>query len=103
MGEHLGEKKLEERLEEIMGIIKRMDSRWDHGFFADEQDYLEQRLRLQMEMGQMTPVPDDELQRAADILEYFGDCWDNLKDDPNSRYELVKLVVERINIDEDAW
>jgi hypothetical protein len=62
VGELLGEKKLEERLEDIRDIIKRMDTRWDHGFFADEQDYLEQRLRLQQETEQLTPVPDDTLQ-----------------------------------------
>jgi hypothetical protein len=38
VGELLGEKKLEERFEDIRDIIKRMDTRWDHGFFADEQD-----------------------------------------------------------------
>jgi hypothetical protein len=50
---------------------------WDHGFFADEQEYLEQRLKLQPEKEQLTPVPDDELQRAADMLENFGEYWEN--------------------------
>ncbi|MGB3717705.1 MAG: IS30 family transposase [Candidatus Promineifilaceae bacterium] len=85
VGKLLGEQKLEERLEEIRDIIKRMDTRWDHGFFAGELDYLEQ----------LTPVPDDELQRAADMLENFGDYWDNLKDDPNGRPEFVWQIVER--------
>lgn len=102
VGELLGEQKLEERLEEIRNIIKRMDTRWDHGFFADEQEYLEQKLRLQQEMEQLTPVPDDELQRAADMLENNGDYRENLKDDPNGRHELVKLIVERVYMEENA-
>jgi hypothetical protein len=102
VGELLGEKNLEDRLAEIRDIIKRMDIRWDHGFFADEQEYLEQRLRLQQEMEKLTPVPDDELQRAADMLENFGDCWENLEGDENGRHELVKLIVERVYMDEDA-
>ena len=40
MSDLLGEKNLEERLEEIKGIIKRMDTRWDHGLVMNEQEYL---------------------------------------------------------------
>jgi hypothetical protein len=32
----------------------------------------------------------------------FGDYWDNLEDDPKGRHELVKLIVERVYMDEDA-
>jgi len=102
VGELHGEKKLEERLEEIKDIVERMDTRWDNGFFADDQDYLEQQRRLQQEMEQLTPVPDDELQRAADMLENFGDYWDKLKDDPNGRHELLNLIVKRVYMDEYA-
>ena len=45
-----------------------MDTRWDHGLFTDERDYLEKRLRLQQAMGKLTLVPDDGLQRAVDML-----------------------------------
>ena len=34
MGELLGEQSLVERLTEIRAIIKRMDARWDNGFFT---------------------------------------------------------------------
>lgn len=40
MGELLGEKKLEERLEEIEDIVRRLDTRWDDGFFVYEQQRL---------------------------------------------------------------
>lgn len=35
VGEMLGERNLDERLHEIQGIIKRMDQRWDYGFFTN--------------------------------------------------------------------
>ena len=78
----MGEQDLEERLKEIRGIIKRMDKRWDNGFFTDEQEYVEQRLKLQMELEKLTPVPNDELERAADILEILrrtGKGWMEMK------------------------
>ncbi len=71
MSEILGEKNLEERIQEIKDIIKRMDARWDHGFIASEDEYVQQRIRLQMELEQLTPVPHDELEQAADMLDQF--------------------------------
>jgi site-specific DNA recombinase len=66
VGELLGEQKLEARLAEIYDIIRRMDTRWDLGFFASEEEYFEQRLKLQHEVERLTPVSDDELAQAAD-------------------------------------
>ena len=54
MSEILGERNLEGRIEEIKNIIQRMDTRWDHGFFTSEDDYVQQRIRLQMELEQLT-------------------------------------------------
>jgi hypothetical protein len=46
-----------------------MDTRWDHGFFASEEEYFQQRLELQQELEQLAPIPDDDPERAADLLE----------------------------------
>ena len=95
MGDLLGEQDLEARLNEIRGIIKRMDTRWDNGFVTNEQEYVDQRLQLQLDLEKLTPVPDDELQRAADILKDFSSHWERLDGDEESRHELIKLIVER--------
>ena len=101
MGELLGDKNLEQRLDEIRAIIKRMDTRWDHGFFTDEQEYLEQRVKLQLELEQLTPVPNDELESAAELLENFKMHWERLAGDHEAQHELVKLIVERVYVRDD--
>jgi len=68
MGELLGENNLEDRLSEIKAIIERMDKRWDHGFVTNEEEYMKQRIKLQMELEQLSPIADDELEQAADLL-----------------------------------
>jgi site-specific DNA recombinase len=98
MSEILGEKNLEERLGEIQAIIKRMDLRWDNGFITDENEFLEQRLKLQMELEQLTPIPEDDLEQAADLLQNFKSHWERLEGDDDSRHELVKLIVERVYV-----
>jgi site-specific DNA recombinase len=51
MSEILGNNSLDERIgQEIKGIIKRMDARWDHGFVTNEDEYFQQRIELQMEL-----------------------------------------------------
>jgi hypothetical protein len=78
-----------------------MDTRWDHGFFASEEESFQQRLKLQQELEQLSPIPDDDLERAADLLEQFAAHWENLKDKPDDQHELVKLIVDRDYIDGD--
>jgi len=92
MGDLLGEKSLEERLQEIKEIINRMDKRWDHGFITNESEYMEQRIKLQIEMEQLMPVPMDDLERAADFLKNFKTHWENLEGNPEGQYELMKLI-----------
>jgi hypothetical protein len=99
VSEILGERNLEEHLKEIRDVIDRMDMRWDHGFFTSKEEYIEQRLKLQQELEQLTPVPDDELEQAANILDQFSMHWENLKGDPEAQHELIKLIVERVYID----
>lgn len=102
MSELLGDRNLDDRIKEIEEVIKRMDTRWDHGFITDEQDYLTQRMKLQLELEQLTPIPDDDLQQAADLLENFKTHWERLEGDDEGRHELVKLIVERVYIQDDS-
>lgn len=103
MAEMLGEQKLEERLAEIRETIERMDFRWDQGFITDKSDYLEKRVRLQQELEQLMPIAEDELERAVDILANFRHYWDSCNGDPDAQYRLIKLIVERVYVqDEDV-
>jgi hypothetical protein len=95
------EKNLEERLVEIHEAIERMDFRWDHGFIVDERDYIDKRLKLQHELEQLTPVPDDDLERAADLLENFAAHWRAREGDTEAQHELVKLIVERVYVNDE--
>ncbi len=94
----IGEKNLEERIEEIKAIIRRMDMRWDNGLILDENDYMERRIKLQLELEQLKPVEDDDLEQAANLLNNFKYHWERLEGDHEARHELVKLVVERIYV-----
>ena len=99
VGEMLQERNLDERLAEIQGIIKRMDQRWDHGFFTNEEEYIKRRLSLQQELEQLTPIPDNDLEQAANLLANFGTHWERLADDPEAQRDLLKLIVQRVYID----
>ncbi len=101
MGNLLGDKNLEEHIQEIKAVIERMDARWDHGFFASEEEYIQKRIKLQMELEQLTPVPDDELEQAADLLANFKTHWERLEGDEEARHELVRLIVERVYVHDD--
>jgi len=54
-----------------------------------------------MELEQLNPVPDDELERAADLLKNFKSHWDRLEGDDEARHDLVKLIVERVYVQDD--
>jgi len=101
MSEILGERNLEQRLVEIRSTIERMDFRWDNGFITDKADYLERRLKLQQELEQLTPVQ-DELVVAADTLENFTTHWNDCKGDVELQRRLVKLIVERVYVEDDT-
>lgn len=51
-----------------------------------------------MELEQLAPVPDDDLELAADMLQNFKAHWERLEGDDKSRHELVKLIVERVYV-----
>lgn len=92
----LGDKKLDERIAEIKAVVERMDFRWDHGFITNEEQYLEERLKLQQELEQLVPVPDDDLAVAADLLENFGEHWDAADGNRKEQQRLIQLIVSRV-------
>ena len=98
IGEILGAQDLEERLNEIRAKIERMDMRWDHGFITNEQVFLEQRVKLQQELEKLTPVDNNDLERAVDLLTNFTSYWDACGEDIEARSTLVKQIVERVYV-----
>lgn len=101
MAELLGEQDLEDRLNEINETIRRMDVRWDNGFINSEQEFVEQRLKLQMELEQLTPVSDQDFQNAVDTLHEFPMHWERLKGKEEARHDLIKMIVERVYVKDD--
>jgi site-specific DNA recombinase len=98
IGELLGEKDLQQRLEEIRSVIKRMDSRWDLGFITDEQEYLRQRLELQQELERLTPVDTNDLEKAADLLDNFPDHWRQCEHNVEAQAALIGQIIERVYV-----
>lgn len=101
MSEILGEQNLEDRLTQIKEAIDRMDFRWDQGFITDKMDYLEKRVKLQQELEQLTPIPEDDLTRAADMLENFEKHWKACEGDPEAEYKLIKLIVDKVYVQDE--
>jgi hypothetical protein len=101
IGDLLGEEDIDRRLKEIRERIERMDVRWDHGFISDEHAYLEQRLQLQQELEQLTPVDNDDLERAVDLLDNFSVYWDDCKGDVELQHQLLTKIVERVYVEDD--
>ncbi len=59
---------------------------------------MRQSLALQQELAQLTPVPCDDLQQAADILKNIPKHWKNVEGDEETRHRLVQLIVERVYV-----
>ena len=98
----LGEKQVDQRLAEISKIIERMDTRWDHGFITDQQDYMMRRLELQQEMERLKPIPETELEQALHLLTHFSQHWNKLEDQLEEQHELLKLIIKRVYVVEDS-
>jgi hypothetical protein len=67
----------------------------------DQTEYLEKRLRLQQELESLTPIPEDDLERAADLLANFREHWEACGDDTEAQHKLVKLIVKRVYVRDD--
>lgn len=100
MGSILGEQMLEDRLKDINEAIDRMDFRWDQGFITDKLDYLEKRVKLQQELETLTPIPEDDLEHAADILKNFTHHWDACGNDIEEQHKLLSLIIERVYVED---
>jgi hypothetical protein len=79
-----------------------MDMRWDNGFISSEHEYMKKRIELQHELEQLTPIGDDELEQTANILESFAEHWQRLEGDEDGKHELVKLIVDRVYVEEET-
>ncbi|MCP5099512.1 MAG: hypothetical protein GY943_28485 [Chloroflexi bacterium] len=69
---------------------------------SSEQEYMKLRIELQHELEQLTPVADDELEQTANILENFAEHWQRLEGDEDGRHELVKLIVDRVHVEDET-
>jgi hypothetical protein len=101
VAEMLGDQQLEARLKEIRETIERMDFRWDHGFITDADEYLEKRLALQHELEQITPIPDEDLAVAEDLIQNFGMYWDAARKNPVEQERLLKLMLVRVWVEDE--
>ena len=54
-----------------------------------------------MELEQLNPIPVNELEQTADMLKNFRSHWERLEGDEESRHDLVKLIVERVYVQDD--
>ena len=52
-------------------------------------------------MESLTPIPEDDLERAADLLENFSEHWGACGDDTEAQHKLVKLIVKRVYVQDD--
>ncbi len=66
---------------------------------TNQDEYLEQRLRLQQELDELTPIPTNEIEQAADILDNFPTHWQATNGDRKVQRELIQTIVERVYIE----
>lgn len=98
----LGEDDIDEKTAEIKERMRRMDMRWDNGFIPDEQEYFEQRLKLQYELEELIPIPQDDLEDAANVLGQFDKQLGKLKGDLEEQGKLIGNIVERVYVQDKA-
>ncbi len=87
-----------DRMAEIREIIERIDFRWDQGFISQEE-YVEKRQQLQLEMDALRPIDYDDLIEAADLIENFEAYWEQCEEVDNpldARQQLLQKIVERV-------
>ena len=99
LGDLLGEESLEDRQTTIRDIIRRIDFRFDMGFMSKEE-YLEKRRELQDALDALTPIPQDELEKAAQMLANFRQQWEEANGE--LRKKLIHRVVEKAWVQGDA-
>lgn len=93
-----GQQGLEACLNEIKQTIERMDFRFDNGFITNAEEYVEKRLMLQSELESLTPIPDDDLVYAADLLDNFELYFEACDGDTEKQNELLKTIINRVYV-----
>lgn len=93
-----GQQGLEARLAEIGQTIERMDFRFDNGFITNAEEYVEKRLMLQRELENLTPIPDDDLEYAADFLDNFAVYYDACAGDIEKQNKLLDTIINRVYV-----
>ncbi len=99
VGQVISNQQLEQRMTEIRDIIERMDFRFDNGFISNQSEYLEQRLRLQQELDNLTPIPTNQLEQAADMLDNFADYWQKTNKDRLLQHDLIQTIIEEVYVE----
>lgn len=61
--------------------------------------YLEKRVKLPQELEELTPIPEDNLERAADMLMNFEKHWNACAGDVEEQNKLIALIVERVYVE----
>ncbi len=98
LARRIGDQRIDDRIKEIKEVIERMDFRWDQGFITEREVYIEQRLQLQQELEQLTPIPNDALEQATDMLDNFADHWKMIVGSRDEQEHLIKLIFERVGV-----
>jgi DNA invertase Pin-like site-specific DNA recombinase len=98
ISELLNEQEVQRHLTEIRAVITRMDERWDMGFITDKQAYTKQRKELQQELEKLTPLTNNDLERAADLLDNFDVHWAKCGEDTETQSALIKQIVDRVYV-----
>ena len=91
----IGQENLGERIDEIKGIIDRLDYRWDMGFIQEEE-YVKRREELKAQLAQLQPIARDELVEAHKLLKDFKRLWN--EGSAEDRQRIMKLVLERASV-----
>ena len=62
------------------------------------QKFVEQRIKLQQELEQLTPVDSNDLGRAVDLLKNFSTHWGIFGDNIDAQSEFIKQIVEQVYV-----
>jgi site-specific DNA recombinase len=95
----IGQKDLESRLIEIRQTIERMEFKFEHGFIADTETYLQKRVLLKNELENASHTLIDDITRATELLDHFAFYLHACGDDIQKKNDLLKLFVSRVYIE----
>lgn len=96
----LEDRALDQQIADIKTMIKRMDFRWDEGFFLDKEEFLQKRRILQRMLTGIHPdtTLENEIEQANEIWKDFPGYWDSLDGDKKARKSLLRLLLSKVLI-----